>query len=550
MLRRNIYKCLSAVFILIIFSGFFTGKDDIYFEINKNIDLFGRVYKEVAFNYVDNIDPEEFMRAGIRGMLGSLDPYTIFIDENKKEDFDLITNGKYGGVGISIGIRADKVTIVEVLDGYSAQKQGIRVGDVLIQAGGSKITPENADDISLLVKGNPGTMVNLKVQRNGNKDTLSFNLIREEVQVKSLAYYGFYPQNSNNAYLKITSFSRSASDEVINALKELKAKKEIKSVVLDLRGNPGGLLDVAVDICENFLRKNDLIVSTKGRDEASKKSYSSSQEPILSQAKLVVLINENSASASEIVAGAIQDHDRGVILGTKSFGKGLVQTITPLDYNTSLKITTAKYYTPSGRCIQKIDYAEHNKAISEIDTVVKSTYLTEHKRLVYSAGGITPDTTVKDPVESDIVKDLLAKGEFFQFADHYYYLHPNDKYSSLTGDKLFGEFENYLNEQKYKYHSTSEDQVNQILAQMEGKSSGKSIVEELSKVKKEFEKLGSGELKANKDEIENEIRVELASRYKGNDGKAEESLTKDSQFQMALKIISDTRSYNKLLNQN
>jgi carboxyl-terminal processing protease len=550
MLRRNIYKFLISGIVLVVFSGFFNGKSDIYFEINKNIDLFGRIYKEVAFNYVDNVDPEEFMRAGVRGMLGSLDPYTIFIDENKKEDFDLITNGKYGGVGISIGIRADKVTIIEVIDGYSAQRQGVRVGDVLIEASGEKITPDNADDISQLVKGNPGTIVNLKVMRNGNKDTLSFNLVREEVQVKSLAYYGFYPGNSNNVYLKLTSFSRSASDEVLNALKELKAKKEIKSVVLDLRSNPGGLLDVAVDICENFLPKNDLIVSTKGRDDASRKSYSSTQEPLLSQAKLIVLINENSASASEIVAGAIQDHDRGIILGTKSFGKGLVQTITPLDYNTSLKITTAKYYTPSGRCIQKIDYAEHNKAISEIDTVIKSTYHTEHKRTVYSAGGITPDTTIKAPVESEIVKDLLAKGLFFQYADHYYYLHPTEKYSSLSDEKLYNDFENYLTEQKYKYRSTAEDQVNQILTQLDGKSSTKSIVDGLSKVKKEFEKLGSGELKANKDEVQNEIRIELAARYKGNDGKDEESLGKDTQFQTALKIISDSRAYNKLLNFN
>ncbi|MGA7720692.1 MAG: S41 family peptidase [Ignavibacteriaceae bacterium] len=548
MLRRNIYKFLLSGFILIIFSGFFSGRDDVYFEINKNIDLFGRIYKEVAFNYVDNIDPEEFMRAGIRGMLGSLDPYTIFIDENKKEDFDLITNGKYGGVGISIGIRGDKVTIIEVLDGYSAQKQGLRVGDVLIEASGEKITPENADDISSLVKGNPGTIVNLKVLRNGSKDTLSFNLIREEVQVKSLAYYGFFPKKSNNVYLKLTNFSRSAGDEVIKALKELKGQREIKSVVLDLRGNPGGLLDVAVDICENFLPKNDLIVSTKGRDEASKKSYSSSQEPLLKQSRLIVLINENSASASEIVAGAIQDHDRGVILGTKSFGKGLVQTITPLDYNTSLKITTAKYYTPSGRCIQKVDYAEHNKAISEIDTVVKSSFFTEHKRLVYSAGGITPDTTVQSATEGDIIDDLLAKGLFFQFADHYYYLHSGENYSSLSDEKLFSDFENFLADQKYKFHSTSEEQVDQMLTQMEGKYSGKLIVEDLLKVKKEFEKIGSGELKADRDEVENELRTELASRYLGNDGKIEESLNKDSQFQTSLKILSDFDTYNKLLN--
>ncbi len=550
MIKNKLPKLILAGFVILIFSGFFSGENDIYFQINKNIDLFGRIYKEVSFNYVDKIDPEEFMRAGIRGMLGSLDPYTIFIDENKKEDFDLITNGKYGGVGISIGVRGNKVTIIEVMDGYSAQKQGLRVGDVLVEAAGQKITPENVDEISALVKGKPGSIVNLKVLRNGNKDTLSFNLAREEVMVKSLAYYGFYPENSNNVYLKLTSFSRSASDEVIKALKELKAKKEIKSVVLDLRNNPGGLLDVAVDICENFLPKNNLVVSTKGRDDASKKSYYSTQEPLLGNSRLVVLVNGNSASASEIVAGAIQDHDRGIILGTKSFGKGLVQTITPLDYNTSIKITTAKYYTPSGRCIQKIDYAANNKAVSEIDTVVKTSFLTDHKRVVYSAGGITPDSTVKETSEGDIIQDLLAKGMFFQFADHYYYMQPKEKFNSLNDDNLFDDFNKYLDDQKYKFHSVAEEQVDQLLAEVKTKKTDKSISDGLTKIKKEFEKLGNGELRIYKNEVIKEIKIELASRYIGNDGKVQEDLSNDVQFQTALKILTDTLSYNKLLNMN
>ncbi len=550
MIKKNLSKFILAGFVILIFSGFFSGENDIYYQINKNIDLFGRIYKEVTFNYVDKIDPEEFMRAGIRGMLGSLDPYTIFIDENKKEDFDLITNGKYGGVGISIGVRGNKVTIIEVMDGYSAQKQGVRVGDVLVEAAGQKITPENVDDISSLVKGKPGSIVNLRVLRNGDKDTLSFNLVREEVMVKSLAYYGFYPPNSNNVYLKLTSFSRSASDEVLKALKELKSKREIKSVVLDLRNNPGGLLDVAVSICENFLPKNSLVVSTKGRDEASKKSYYSDQEPLLGNSRLVVLINGNSASASEIVSGAIQDHDRGVLLGTKSFGKGLVQTITPLDYNTSIKITTAKYYTPSGRCIQKIDYAANNKAVSEIDTVIKSSFLTDHKRVVYSAGGITPDTTVKEIPEGDIVNDLLAKGMFFQFADHYYYLNPNEKFKSLNNETLFEDFQKYLTDQKYKFHSLAEDQVNQLLAEVSNRKADKNISEGLTKIKSEFEKLGNSELKIYKNEVINEIKAELASRYIGNDGKIQEELSSDDQFQTALKILADTLTYNKLLNIN
>ncbi len=543
-------KLIFAAVIILIFSGFFTGKDDVYFEIAKNIDLFGRIYKEVTFNYVDKIDPEEFMRAGIKGMLGALDPYTIFIDENKKEDFDLITNGKYGGVGISIGVRGDKVTVVEVFDGYSAQKQGVRVGDNLIEVAGKKITPENVNEISSLVKGQPGTIINIKVLRDNQKDTLSFNLVRQEVLVKSVAYAGFYPKNSNNVYLRLTNFSRSASDEVLQALKKLKSEKEIKSVVLDLRGNPGGLLDVAVDVCENFLQKNQLVVSTKGRDEASKKSYYSTQEPLLGNAKLVVLIDDGSASASEIVAGAIQDHDRGVILGTKSFGKGLVQTITPLDYKTSLKITTAKYYTPSGRCIQKIDYANHNKAVIEVDTVVKNTFYTDHKRVVYSAGGITPDTTVPYSIEGDITKDILAKGLFFQFADHYYYAHSKDDFYSLNDEKLLDDFEKYLNEQNYKFKSPEESDVDRLLADVKTKRMNNSIYENLEKIKDQFENIGDKELKKFKKEIIEEIKIELASRYIGNDGEIEQILSDDVQFKTAFNILNDKEVYNKLLNIN
>ena len=421
-------RILLSFLVFIFFCGFFPGNDDVYFEVSRNIDLFGKVYKEIAFNYVDEINPEKFMQAGIAGMLKTLDPYTIFIDANRKDEIDLITNGKYGGVGISIGVRGDNVTIIEILDGYSAQKQGLRIGDVLIEAGGTTVSSQNVDDVSSLVKGEPGTMVKLKIVRNENKDTIDFNLVREEVIIKNLTFYGFYPDNSNNAYIKLSNFSRSAGDELKKALKELRSQREIKSVVLDLRGNPGGLLDVAVDICDKFLEKELLIVSTKGRDYASEKKYFSMQEPMFGDGKLAVLVNEGSASASEILAGAIQDHDRGIILGIKTFGKGLVQTVTPLNFNTSLKITTAKYYTPSGRCIQKIDYSKKNKVFTGEDSIVTSSFLTDNKRTVYSGGGITPDSIVNFEIEGEITRDLLAKGLFFQFADHYYYDHPTVKF--------------------------------------------------------------------------------------------------------------------------
>ena len=303
---------ISSLTIIVLFAfGFVASKSDIYFEISKNLELFGKVYKEISFNYVDDIDPQEFMRAGIKGMLSKLDPYTVFIDEKNQDDIDLLTNGKYGGVGISIGVRNDKVTILEVLDGYSAQKQGIRIGDVVIGIGDTKVTPEIIDEISSLVKGEPGTPVQLKILRSSEIDTMEFNLIREEVIVKNLVFADFYPENSNNVYLKLSNFSRSAGDEIRSSLKRLKDKKEIKSIVLDLRGNPGGLLDVAVDICDKFLKKDLLIVSTRGKELSSEKKYFAIEEPLVGKEKLIVLINGSSASASEIVAGAMQDHDRG-----------------------------------------------------------------------------------------------------------------------------------------------------------------------------------------------------------------------------------------------
>jgi carboxyl-terminal processing protease len=545
---KNWKSYITGVIVILLFSGFFPGEDDVYFQISKNIDLFGKVYKEISLNYVDNIDPEQFMRAGIEGMLNTLDPYTIFIDGDKKDEIDLITNGKYGGVGISIGVRGSSVTVVEVLDGYSAQRQGIRIGDEIIAADSVRITPDNIDDVSQLVKGEPGTSVNLTIVRNEERDTINFNLIREEVIVKNLTYYGFMPENSNNVYLKLSSFSRSAASEILDALKELKAKKEIKSIVLDLRGNPGGLLDVAADICDKFLPKGDLIVTTKGRNDTNVNHYYAEQEPFVGNAKLVVLINQGSASASEIVAGAMQDHDRGVIIGTKSYGKGLVQTITPLNYNASLKITTAKYYTPSGRCIQKINYAEHNKVITNADSILNSKYLTDNKRPVYGAGGITPDSTVEYKIEGDVTQNLLAKGMFFKFADHYYYNHPDEAFSSIKDDKIFSDFDKYLKEEKFEYSSDAEKAVNKLIADAESNKLDAAIRSELQKLKQQFNQIDGSEFKIYKFEIIRELKAELASRYLGSEGRIEEALDNDPQFQAAISILSNDKNYNRLLN--
>ena len=547
MKSRRLILISSLVVVVFLAFGFVVSKSDIYFEISKNLELFGKVYKEVSFNYVDNIDPQEFMRAGIKGMLGNLDPYTVFIDEKNQDDIDLITNGKYGGVGISIGIRNDNVTILEVLDGYSAQKQGIRIGDVITKIGDTNISPEVIDDISSLVKGEPGTPVKLKVLRPSEKDTLIFNLIREEVIVKNLVFADFYPDNSNNVYLKLSNFSRSAGEEIRSALIRLKDKKEIKSIVLDLRGNPGGLLDVAVDICDKFLRKDLIIVSTRGKELSSEKKYFAIEEPLVGKEKLIVLINGSSASASEIVAGAMQDHDRAVILGSQSFGKGLVQTITPLSFNTSLKITTAKYYTPSGRCIQRIDYSKDNQVIPDPDSLKKDIFSTDNKRVVYSAGGITPDTLVKNPTISNLLKDLLAKGIIFNFADKYYYQNVGIDFDKISDKDIMAELKKYLSDSNYEYVSDVEKKINEIQKDLEENHNAKNISKTLDQLNSEIKEIFEVEFAESSDEILADLKIELAHRYLGNEGGIKEGLKFDKQFNTALTLFNDEKNYTRLL---
>ena len=547
MKNRRIFLITSlSVFILFAF-GFVVIKTDIYFEITKNIELFGKVYKEISFNYVDEVDPKEFMRAGIKGMLNKLDPYTIFIDEKNQDDIDILTNGKYGGVGVSIGLRNDNVTVLEVLQGYSAQKQGIRVGDVIVKINDTDVKPEEMDEISSLVKGDPGTPVQIRVLRTGEQDTLTFNLVREEIIVKTLVYADFYPKNSGNVYLRLSNFSKSASDEIRNALRKLKEEKEIKSIILDLRGNPGGLLDVAVDVCDKFLKKDLLIVSTRGRDPKSEKEYFAEEEPLAGNEKLIVLINGGSASASEIVAGAIQDHDRGIILGTQSFGKGLVQTITPLSFNTSLKVTTARYYTPSGRCIQRIDYSKNNNVIPFPDSLKSDSYMTDNKRIVFSSGGITPDTVVQYGIENELVKDLLAKGLIFSFADKYYYENKNGDINKLSKEKLLSEFKKFLTSSNYKYESSAEKKIDEIEKLLDEKHKTQKMNDAIKKLQEQFSDLFSSDFESSKDEVTGELMAELAVRFSGNEAGIEEELKYDNQFSSALKLISDNSAYNSLL---
>lgn len=538
-----------AVSVLLL-SGFVASQSDIYLKIAKSIDVFGKVYKEVTFNYVDVINPEEFMISGINGMLAALDPYTVFIDEKRKEDIDLITDGKYGGIGVSIGLRNDKITIVDLIDGYSAQRQGLRIGDVILTVNARAVNKENFEDISSLVKGEPGTEVVLTVMRDGGDEQLTFNLMREEIRIKNLVFSDFVPENSGNVYLKLTGFTRTAGDEIRKALADLSAKHPIESVVLDLRGNPGGLLDAAVDVSEKFLKKGQLVVSVMGRDSSSRKTYYSQEEPIAGNARVVLLVDNSSASASEIVAGAIQDHDRGIIVGTPTFGKGLVQTIIPLSYNTSIKITTARYYTPSGRCIQKIDYSKTSKVLQNrplVRTMADTNYFTDHKRMVHSSGGIKPDTLVNETSEASVVKQLLAKGMFFKFANQFSNLNKKDIFTHISDEKLMQEFDDFVKKEKFEYSTEGEQNISELLKNARDEKYSSRIIGELENLKKQFGEMKTNDMKIHKTEILFLLKSELYSRYDGLSGRLRAMLSNDNQFQKALDILKNDKLYTRLL---
>ncbi|MEW6652500.1 MAG: S41 family peptidase [Bacteroidota bacterium] len=543
-MKKRIFTSLAAI---LLFSGFLTKDNDVYFEINKSIDIFGRVYREVALNYVDELNPQNFMIAGIEGMLTSLDPYTSFIDISKQKDIEIITKGKYGGIGATIGIRNSEVTVVDLIEGFSAQRQGIKIGDIIVKINEQAISKENYDRIGDYLKGEAGTNLSVTVNRENNSEPIVFNLVREQIEIKNVTYYGFVPENSNNAYLKLSGFSQSAGEEVKKALLGLKSKKEIESLVIDLRGNPGGLLDAAVDVTEKFLKKGQNIVTVKGRDSLNVKNIYSLEEPILPENKIVLLIDEGTASAAEIVAGALQDHDRAIVVGTNSFGKGLVQTIIPLPYNNSLKLTTSRYYTPSGRSIQKVDYSDKGKIFERSQSVIKKEFKTDKRRLVYSAGGIMPDSVVRKTSGSLIVQRLLAEGMFFRFATNYTNQNSFLEYSKVSEQKLVNDFSAYIQKVGFEFVSQSEKLIDQLKVSAVEEKLEPKFVEQLDKMKKVFDANHLAELTKYQDEIANLIREELIARAGGKEKRIKESLTFDRQFETAVSIINNPKVYNSLL---
>ena len=551
MLKKKISGASPLIFIftVVMFLGVtFSGDDDIYEKINRNMDLFGQVYKEVALNYVDEIDADKFMTAGIEGMLSTLDPYTNYIDEKSRDQMDLITTGKYGGIGISISIRDSSIVITEIMNGYEAQKKGLRVGDKIIDIDGVNLRNQKAENMRNLVRGPVGTEVNIRIERDGEE--IPFVLMRQEIILKNVSYFGYLdPKSDGIGYIKLDRFTSISESEVENAIKSLKSGGELKGLILDLRDNGGGLLDAATGILNKLVPRNSLLLITKGKRADSEKKYFSKEEPMISpDVALAVLINNKTASASEIVSGAVQDLDRGVIVGTKSFGKGLVQQIKDLDKKAQIKITGSRYFTPSGRWIQEKNYFKENKYGVFVDKnrYDQTDFKTLDGRTVKAYGGIEPDAEVAIEAESEIYQGLLSKDMFFKFANYYIEKNPGVK-TVIPDERLFSSFKTFLAENNFSYDSQIEKKLKEIKDLASAKNFKSDFQNTIDKLESAAESEETSEIDKAKNEISLSIANEINKRIISESEQIEAAFPFDIQLQRGINILKDKSEYNKLL---
>jgi carboxyl-terminal processing protease len=526
----------------------FTG-DNNYFEISKNLDIFATLYREVNTYYVDDVDPAKFMRTGIDAMLESLDPYTNYISEADIESYRFQTTGKYGGIGAIIRKAGDYIVVAEPYKGFPADKAGLRAGDQIMEVDGNSTKGKNVEDVSKILKGAPGTDVKVVVLRAGEKNPVTKTLTREEVKVSSVPYYGML--NNDIGYIRLTQFTENCGAEVQNALKDLESKNQLKGVVFDLRGNPGGLLNEAVNVANTFVDKMQEIVSTKGKVKEWDKVYYALNSATDNKIPLAILTSSGSASASEIVAGVIQDYDRGVIVGQKTYGKGLVQTTRQLSYGTQLKVTTAHYYTPSGRCIQAIDYAHRNEdgSVGKIPDSLKHSFKTRAGRLVYDGGGVDPDFLLDADKLNPITISLLQKNLIFDYATEYRLKHesiPPAKDFHVS-DAEYNDFVTWLKGKDYDYTTKSEDAMKDLKETAQKEAYWDAIKDDFDKLQNEMNHDKEKDLVKFKDEIGELLSQEIASRYYYQDGRIEASLNDDQEVKKAIEVLGNTDLYTKTL---
>ena len=523
----------------IVLSGFFAfkTKNDKLFAIAKNIDIFATMVRELDSYYVDEIDPDELVTIGINAMLEELDPYTTYIPEEESADFRVMTTGEYGGVGALIGNRGEGNIIVMPYTGFPAQSAGLKIADELLKVDTVSVVDKPTSDVSSLLKGPANTEVFVQVKRGD--DTLGFNLTRRKIVIKNVPFYG--KVDDRTGYIKLSEFTTNASNEVRNALLDLKGQG-IERLILDLRDNPGGLVNEAAEIVNLFIPKGKDIVKTIGKLENVNYTYKTTKTPVDKEIPLVVLINENSASASEIVAGALQDYDRAVLIGRKSFGKGLVQTTIPLSYNSQMKITTAKYYIPSGRCIQAIDYTKSRESgeLTSVPDSLRKEFKTKNGRVVLDGAGIEPDEMVDQVKYAPISYSLVARSHIFNFATEYARSHKEiaDPSSFSISDEDYESFKKWLDGKEYDYKTYVEKSVEDLTKYAENETYFDEIQSQIEAIKAKVHHNKEQDLITYQDEIRKILSEEIVSRYYFQEGMIEASLNGDPAVKEALTFLS------------
>lgn len=528
----------------LLFTGVsFSYRDD-FFEIAKQIEIFTTLYKTVNTNYVDETNPGELMDKAIKSMLADLDPYTNYFNEADVAKFKINNTGEYTGIGAMISRKDGKLIVQEPYKDYPADKAGLKAGDEIIQIGDIALA-DFKEDASELLKGSKNTKISIKYLRQGK--TYNTDLVLSEVDVKAVPFFGMVDKTTG--YIVLSQFNAKASSETKAALLDLKGQGATK-IILDLRGNPGGLLNEAVNICSLFVKEGEVIVTTKSKNEKYNNTYKTRTAPVDLDIPIAVLVDSKSASASEIVSGALQDLDRAVVVGSRSFGKGLVQRPIDLTYGTQVKVTISRYYTPSGRCIQALDYTHKDadgKAI-RVDAKNYNTFKTRNGRSVQDGGGIQPDVALEESKQSPIADAVLRKDGIFNFATQYYYKNPNlgSKIPAIT-DADFEAFKAFLKKEKFEFDTATEKAVKELLVTAKKEKVDESIKAEYAALLSAVQKSEEKELAAHKEEIKQLITDELIKRYQYKEGLYKYYLTNNTEIKKATALLANPAEYNKIL---
>jgi carboxyl-terminal processing protease len=542
MLKRILlWSSLAAV--LLVGTAFTVTTNDKYFEIIKNIEIFTNVYKELNTNYVDEIDPGQLMRTGLESMVGSLDPFTNYISEADIEGYRFQTEGRYRGIGAKSEQMGDYITITELYRDQPADRAGLKAGDQIISVDGQSAVGRTLEEMESVMRGFPGTTMDLVIRRPGVVEDISISLTRGDVKVPNVPYSGMLGEDIG--YINLSVFTQQASRNVASALRELQAQTpELKGVVLDLRGNGGGLLAEAIGLCNLFIPRNEIVVTTRGKVKDWDRVYKTQNQPINTDIPVVVLINERSASASEIVSGVMQDYDRGVLIGQRSYGKGLVQNTMDIGYNARVKITTAKYYIPSERCIQSVEY--ENGEPKHIPDERRARFKTRNGRQVLDGGGVKPDILL-DPITDDgIVKALIEEFVLFDYVTQWTQAHPTIDSVDVFDFTDFAGFEAYLQQRNFQYNSAAE----KVLADFKAKAAaeGLDLTAQLKQMEADIDAAQQAELQRYRDDIIDLIEKEIVGRYYYQRGKVQMGLRNDAEVAEAIELLNDPERYRGILN--